>query len=209
MIKEEKNKLEIQNFGDHHQAQLLIDADSQSITGGAILNFSDHSAVSLSIDNESKASAKFGHSGDTHSFNAFTSSNGDFEGSFKDSQAGIALKLSSNIAEISEGQIPEMGLEVKGDHHKTVLNVGPEGKITGTLESLNTSSASFKLKIEDGKIESGSFAHKGTHHRTQITINKTEWAAEIITAKDDLNWSIGVEKGDAELKALGKINIKF
>ncbi len=209
MPDKKSSTIKLQHFGDHHQAHLLLRPGEKKVSASTVLNFSDHAALNLQVNPDSKASAVFGHSGDTHAFSINADTKGNFEGSFEDKQAHIALNISGNAAKLRKGKIPKGGIVINGDHHKTSLKLNDKGQVSGMLESRNTDSANFKLKLEDGKIKSGTFTHRGKNHESNITLGADGWSAAIAADQDDLRWSMTVNKGEAGLSAGGKLQFDF
>jgi hypothetical protein len=204
-------EIALEHFGDHHQAHLLLQPGEQKIqiTGGAVLNFSDHAALSLHLDPESKASAVFGHSGDTHAFRVKADTAGNFEGLYEDKHAGVSLNLSGNAATLKQGNIPEAGITIQGDHHKTALKLDAQGQVSGTVESRNTQGANFKLELEAGKIKSGTFIHKGNSHESNVTLSQSGWSASVAADRDDCRWSMSINRGQAGLTGAGQLQVNF
>jgi len=209
MAQETTEKLTLQNSGDHHQTLISIDPNTGKIAGGTIFNFSNNSAVGLTLANDGKTSGTIAHAGDTHSFMATASSDGDFKGEYSDKKTGIDLNISGGIATLTKGKIPQLGISQEGDHHKTILSLSEDGKLSGILESHSTDNNGFRVELQNGRISSGSFVHKGENHETNITLSQDGWKATVAGGSGNSRWAIGVEKGNAEMKVKGNLDIKF
>lgn len=208
-MEKDEEKVNLRQQGDHHQVNVSIDPNTGKISGGIVNNFSDNSAAALSIDEQGKAQGTFIHSGDTHAFQINAKSDGSFEGAYIDKKKNLELNVSSDVVSLEKGKIPEAGLSINGNHHKASLQIDENGKISGTLESKATDNQEYALKVENGKIIGGSFTHIGNNHKTEVSLSKDGWQAQVSGGKGSSSWSIGVEKGKAETKVLGGMKIKF
>lgn len=202
-------KITFQESGNHHQSLLNIDPQTGKVFGGTVLNYSNNSSIGFAIDNEGKTSSTIVHSGDTHAFFATASSDGAFAGQYTDKATGIDLSMSGDMVALVKGKIPAMGLVQEGDHHRTILNINEDGKLSGVLESHSTDNNNFKVEIRDGKIASGLFIHTGENHNTNIALNQEGWKATINGGSGNSRWAVGVEKGNADVRVSGNLNLKF
>lgn len=209
MNRDKSEKLSLEHTGDHHQAKIIVDPDTKKVFGGIVHNFSNNSAVRLSLNEQGKVTGTILHSGDTHGFRTDVKSDGSFQGIYVDRERGIELTLSGGEATLTKGKIPQAGLKIKGDHHRTLLKFGDNGKISGVIESRVTKDGAFGIQIQDGKITGGSFVHKGKHHKTKISVGQDGWKAGISAGTSKSKWSISVENGKAETTIFGGLKLKF
>lgn len=209
MKQKRREKISLEHSGDHHQAKITLDPNTNKITGGAVYNFSNNSAAALTLDEKGKARGFIVHSGDTHGFRADLKSDGSFQGLYADKKRGVELVLSGDKAMLTKGKIPQVGLTINGDHHKVLLKRDAHGKISGEIKSKLTKQGKFGLAFRDGKIVGGSFTHTGKHHTTQISIVQGGWKAGISSALGKSKWAINVEKGQAGIKAFAGLKMKF
>lgn len=209
MNRNKSEKLSLEHTGDHHQAKIIIDPSTKKVVGGGVYNFSKNSAVGLSVDAEGKMTGTLLHSGDTHGFQTNLKSDGSFEGIYVDRKKGVELTLAGGKATLTKGKIPKAGLAIKGNHHKALLKLGADGKISGIIESRVTKEGAFGIEIQDSKITGGSFIHKGKGHKTKISVSQNDWEAKISAGTDRSKWSIGVKKGKAGTKITGGVKMNF
>jgi hypothetical protein len=206
MTQDNTNKITLQNSGDHHQALIAIDQATGKISASTIMNFSDNSAVGLNIDDNGKTTGTIAHAGDTHSFITSIASDGSIEGKYRDTKAGLELEISGGIAKMVKGSSPQLNISQEGDHHQTALCLGENGKLSGFIESRSTDDNSFRVELQDGKLTSGTFTHKGENHETNVTLTQNGWKANLSGGSGTSKWSVGVENGKA---IKGKVDLKF
>lgn len=196
----------LENSGDHHQVKVAYDPSTGKLAAGGIYNFSDHAGVMLQTIN-GKTDGTIVHSGDTHNLQINVSDDGSFSGSYTDKK-GLERSIEGDKATLKNGEIPKAGISITGDHHRVDLKTGPDGKISGSLESLNTAVGNFKINLDQGKV-SGTLSHVGENHQTSITIGHDGWGANIEGKKGDLSYGIGIQKGSGEVKATAGLKLRF
>jgi len=196
----------LENSGDHHQVKLAYDPSTGRLVTGGIYNFSDNAGVMLQTV-DGKTDGTIVHSGDTHNLQLNVADDGSFRGTYSDKK-GVELSIEGDKTMLKKGKIPDTGLSITGDHHRVDLKVCPNGKISGSLESLNTSTGNFKISLNEGKV-SGTISLVSKNHQTSISFGSNGWAAKISGKKGDLTYGIGFQKGSGGVKATVGLKFRF
>jgi hypothetical protein len=202
------DKYVLSHSGDNHVAKLKYDPKTGNLSVGSVINYSKNSSI-LIESVEGKAHGALIHSGDTHDIKIDVNDDGTFSGSFEDKNSHIKIELQGGNARIVSGQIPIDGLMIEADHHIISLKLDNKNQLSGSIESKDTENGTFKLKIEQGKV-SGSITHSGNGHETNVEILPNgQWKASISTGEPNSKWSLGIENGNAGMRAVAGMNISF
>lgn len=195
--------MSIEHSGDHHLAKATINPTTGEVSAGVISNFSENAAAGLQLV-QGRVEGTFVHSGDNHALRIDAKSDGSYAGTYSDAAGKVEVQFDGNATTLVKGKIPSAGVVVNGDNHRTSLSMGPDGKLSGCIESTAVKSSGFKLELKDGK-PSGSFIHKGNGHRTEIGVGPDGIRAAISAG----GFSFSVEKGKAKATAFGNLKFKF
>lgn len=208
-MEQEKEKVSVEHSGDHHLLKVAVDPETKEVSAGGIYSFSDNAAASLQVV-DGKMEGTILHSGDNHNLRINVSGNGSYEGVYKDFRfGGVEIVLKSGEALLLKGKIPLNGIVIKGDHHNVKFTMNDNGKISGSIESINTQNGIFQLNIEQGKL-TGSFVHRGANHESSFVMNsKGDWKASVAVGNENSKFTVSVEKGKAEMKGLAGLKLKF
>ena len=207
MAAKEKGRVSLEHQGDHHLARITADPRTKKISAGLIRNFSDHASAAIQVD-KGKLKGTIVHSGDTHALRIDVKNDGTFLGTYTDTRfGGLEIHLKDDFARIKKGKIPAGGITVDGDHHKLRLTMAPSGKLSGMIQSRALKDCTFRMNLQDGKVE-GAFVHRGKSHKTEVTISPKGWKAGVSVGKGKTKLSFNVEGGRVK-KAFGGIAFDF
>jgi hypothetical protein len=196
-------KMSIEHSGDHHLAKATVDPKTGEVSAGIISNFSENATAGLQMV-QGRVEGTFVHSGDNHALRIDAKSDGSYAGTYSDAAGKVEVRFGGNAATLVKGEIPTAGIVVNGDNHRTSLSMGPDGKLSGCMESTAIKNSGFKLELKDGK-PSGSFIHKGNGHQTEIGVGPDGIRAAVSAGA----LSFSVEKGKAKATAFGNLKFKF
>lgn len=207
MPAKQKRKVSFEHQGDHHLARISADPRTKKVSAGAILNFSEHASAAVQI-HQGKLKGTIVHSGDTHALRIEIKNDGRFQGTYTDTRfGGLEIHLEDDVARIKKGKIPVGGITVDGDNHKLRLTMTPAGKLSGVIQSRALKDCTFRMNLQDGKVE-GAFVHRGKSHKTEVTISPKGWKAGFSVGKGKAKLSFNVEGGRVK-KAFGGIEFDF
>lgn len=207
MSAKQRGKVSFEHQGDHHLARISADPRTKKVSAGAIFNFSNHASAAVQI-HQGKLKGTIVHSGDTHALRIDVKNDGTFEGTYKDTRfGGLEIQLKDDIARIKKGKIPTGGITVDADNHKLRLTLTPTGKLSGVIQSKAFKDCTFRMNLQDGKVE-GAFVHRGKSHKTEVTISPKGWKAGLSVGKGKAKLSFNVEGGSVK-KAFGGIEFDF
>ena len=207
-ISSEPENLTFSHSGPHHLAEAKYDPATGKVDAGMIQSFSDNCAASLQIV-DGKTTGTFLHTGDTHKTRIDMESDGTFTGAFEDTKKGLKIEIEGGVAKVVAGQIPVDGINIVGDHHVVSLKLDKENRLCGSIESKDTKYGDFKMDLDGGAV-SGSLTHKGDGHDETFQISSDgTYKASVSTGPQDSKLEFSVEKGEAGVRAVGGLKLKF